>query len=238
MQQRSFIVEGNIGAGKSTFLKMLNQHLDVHIVLEPHEKWQSVGGTENLLAAFYNDPNRWAYTFQTYAFVTRILQQEEHALAYPNAIHILERSVYSDRYCFAKNAFELGVMNALEWKLYQEWFSWLNEKYVSRPAGFIYLRTDPEVCYQRLTKRGRHEETTVSKDYLMRLHQKHEAWLVAKEGVAKHIESVPVLILASNNDFQDSKEEQERHVAAVLDFIATTAMVVPSQEKQQLSTSL
>ena len=36
------IVEGNIGAGKSTFLRLLNEQLDVHVVYEPHEQWQDV----------------------------------------------------------------------------------------------------------------------------------------------------------------------------------------------------
>ncbi|MES1224467.1 MAG: deoxynucleoside kinase, partial [Bacteroidota bacterium] len=38
----SIIVEGNIGAGKSTFLKMIDTYLDTQIVYEPHEQWQNV----------------------------------------------------------------------------------------------------------------------------------------------------------------------------------------------------
>ena len=56
-------------------LKMLRQYFNIQVVYEPHEKWQDVKG-ENLLDQFYRDGNRWAYTFQTYAFITRILEQE------------------------------------------------------------------------------------------------------------------------------------------------------------------
>ena len=104
-QQRCFIVEGNIGAGKSTFLKMLKQYLNVQIVLEPHEKWQNIGDGHNLLDQFYNDPKRWAYTFQSYAFVSRVVAQQEHAKVNPFSMQILERSVFSDRYCFARNCY-------------------------------------------------------------------------------------------------------------------------------------
>ena len=45
--QRCFVVEGNIGAGKSTFLKMLKEYLNVQVVLEPHEQWQRVGGSDH-----------------------------------------------------------------------------------------------------------------------------------------------------------------------------------------------
>ncbi len=216
---QTFIVEGNIGAGKSTFLAMMRDNLKVHVVFEPHEKWQNVGGADNLLEKFYNDTQRWAYTFQTYAFITRILEQEAHAYHYSQSPHILERSVFSDRYCFAKNTFEQGLMSALEWKLYQEWFAWLVEKYVHQPDGFIYLRTTPEVCYQRLLKRGRHEEVAVSLEYLTQLHNKHEDWLIHKRGLAPHLADIPVLSLSCDGDFETNKQEQANHIAAIEQFM-------------------
>ena len=174
--QKYFVVEGNIGAGKSTFLKVINTFLNAQVVYEPHEKWQNVQG-ENLLDRFYTDTHRWAYTFQTYAFITRVLEREKAALNNTHPFQILERSVFSDRYCFAKNCFELGLMNALEWKLYQEWFTWLVDTYTVKPSGFIYMQTDPKVCYKRLLKRNRSEEGGVTLEYLELLHDKHERWL-------------------------------------------------------------
>ncbi len=217
-KQRYFIVEGNIGAGKSTFLKILKQYLNVQIVLEPHEQWQSVGsGTDNLLDMFYKDPKRWAYTFQSYAFVSRVMNQEAHAKTNPYTVQVLERSVYSDRYCFAKNCFELGYMNALEWKLYQEWFSWLITNYVPKPSGFIYLRTDPKVSYERLKKRSRQEEAMVALEYIVRLHDKHEDWLI--DDTENQMEDTPILVLECDQDFENNKAEQEKHIEKVGVFL-------------------
>lgn len=216
--QKCFIVEGNIGAGKSTFLKIVQNYLNAQIVFEPHEKWQKVGGTENLLEKFYTDTSRWAYTFQSYAFITRVIEQEEHAKKNPFSVQVLERSVYSDRYCFAKNCFEMGTMTALEWKLYQEWFSWLVDNYTVKPDGFIYLHTDPIVCFQRLLKRNRKEEASVPLSYLEKLHEKHEDWLMKKKDVAPYIKKTPVLVLECNNDFEHSKQEQEKHMQKISSF--------------------
>jgi deoxyadenosine/deoxycytidine kinase len=218
-QQKCYILEGNIGAGKSTFLKIIGDNLDVQIVFEPHEAWQKVGGEENLLEKFYNDTPRWAYTFQSYAFVTRIMAQEAHALTNTTGIQVLERSVFSDRYCFAKNCFELGLMNALEWKLYQEWFEWLVDNYTIKPDGFIYMQTSPEVCHDRLLKRSRHEEVGVSFDYLKRLHDKHESWLVKKEGVAAYLKETPVLVLQCDKEFEADRQEQLKHIEDIRQFI-------------------
>lgn len=217
--QRYFIIEGNIGAGKSTFLKMLKQYLNVQVVLEPHEQWQDIGDGHNLLDMFYKDPKRWAYSFQSYAFVSRIMNQQAHARTNPYMVQILERSVFSDRYCFALNAHELGYMNALEWKLYQEWFSWLVNNYMRKPDGFIYLRTNPSICYERLKKRSRNEEATVSQEYISRLHDKHEGWLIDKKEIDPSLVNVPVLVLDCDAEFETDRAEQERHVEQVGAFV-------------------
>lgn len=216
---RSLIVEGNIGAGKSTLLRILQEHLDIQPVFEPHEKWQHIGGSEdNLLEKFYKDTSRWAYTFQSYAFVTRVREQEELIQKYPDAVHVVERSVYSDRYCFAKNCFQMGTMSSLEWQLYKEWFEWLVENYTTKPSGFIYLQTDPQVCYKRLLKRNRSEEASVPLDYLIALHKKHEAWLLDKKDVAPYLKDVPVLVLEVNKEFEQDTQEQQQHIAKIVDF--------------------
>ncbi|MDP3889121.1 MAG: deoxynucleoside kinase [bacterium] len=213
-----FIVEGNIGAGKSTFLRLIKDYLNVQVVPEPHQKWQTVAGTQNLLEKFYQDTQRWAFTFQSNAFISRVKEQQDAEKQNPYAIQVLERSVFSDRYCFAKNCFELGYMNALEWKLYQEWFSWLVDNYATRPTGFIYLRTDPKICYQRLLKRNRHEEISVSLDYLQKLHDKHETWLIQKQGISDYLKDVSVLILECNGDFETNSDELKKHIQNILDF--------------------
>jgi len=230
LEQKCFIVEGNIGAGKSTFLKMMSAYLDVQLVYEPTHAWQHVGGDQNLLEKFYTDTPRWAYTFQSYAFVTRVRAQEEHAKKNPFQTQVLERSVYSDRYCFAKNCYELGFMTDLEWQLYQEWFSWLVDAYTKKPDGFIYLQTSPEVCHERLIKRNRHEESAVPFEYLKKLHDKHEQWLIAKEGVAPYLKNVPVLVLKCDNEFELNKQEQEKHIAHIVEFFDKNFGLMPGQK--------
>lgn len=218
-ESKAIIVEGNIGAGKSTFLRLIKDLLDVQVVYEPHEQWQNIGG-ENLLDSFYRDKNRWTYTFQSYAFITRIKAQELADKSCASRLQILERSVYSDRYCFAKNLFEMGNMSSLEWKLYQDWWGWFVQHYTKKPSGFIYLQTPPQVCYQRLLKRARSEEASVPLDYLSTLHIKHENWLIEKQGIDTYIKDVPVLVLDCTEDFENNPELCEKYAQQIIDFFA------------------
>lgn len=219
IQTKSIIVEGNIGAGKSTFLRRLQDSLHVEIVYEPHHKWQNVGG-ENVLDYFYKDTQRWAYTFQTYAFVSRIMAQEESAAKTLYPSQVLERSVYSDRYCFAKNAYELGFITSLEWNMYKEWWAWFVQHYTTKPAGFIYLKTTPDVAYERIQKRSRFEESSVSYEYIEKLHDKHEAWLVHKEDVESYLVDVPVLELDCTKDFENHEDVWKNHVDEIITFFS------------------
>jgi deoxyadenosine/deoxycytidine kinase len=222
MQTKKLIVlEGNIGAGKSTLLRLIQEQLPVSIIAEPTDKWQTVAHDENLLDLFYKDTPRWAYTFQSYAFLTRIQSIMEHMAKHQDGgTFILERSVYCDRFCFAKNCYEAGFMTPLEWNIYKDWFAWLVESnHAPKPSGFIYLRVEPDIAYDRIQKRNRSEETGISKGYLQSLHDKHDDWLVHQKEPCSSIKQVPVLTLNCNDEFEQSLEKQQEHLARVAAFI-------------------
>lgn len=93
---------------------------------EPVQKWQSVSRTllheapHNLLEEFYADPQRYAYIFQNYVFMTRFLQERE-SVESEKRIRIMERSVFSDRNVFVASAQEAGWLSELELDLYHAW---------------------------------------------------------------------------------------------------------------------
>lgn len=181
-------IEGNIGAGKSTFLSLLKDspllkqilpHLKV--IPEPVDLWQSLPagkGQINLLDQFYQDPTRNSFLFQQYVFLTRYMAERD---SYHNDVgveRVLERSVFSDRLVFVKAVHRGGQMNDAELAVYDSWFDPLLESRPSLvPDGFVYLRAEPETCHRRMQKRGRSEESGVPLPYLQELHENHETWL-------------------------------------------------------------
>ncbi|DBB02914.1 TPA: hypothetical protein ACH3X1_013516 [Trebouxia sp. C0004] len=176
-------VEGNISAGKSTFLNWVAQghpELDgmLEVVPEPVDKWQDIGdGHHNVLQAFYDNQERFAYTFQNYVFVTRMMQERETQLG-ARPFRLLERSVFSDRMVFVRAVHEAKWMSDLELNIYDSWFEPVVQASPTLiPDGFIYLRATPNICMNRLKRRHRAEEGGVTLNYLEGLHQKHEDWL-------------------------------------------------------------
>lgn len=234
------MVEGNIGAGKSTFLKVLKKRLNLNIIFEPTDKWQNKNEKDgNLLKLFYADTPRWAYTFQSYAFITRTQTLLDYqAENQSDKIKVLERSVYCDRYCFAKNCFESGLMTKLEWQIYKDWFSWLVEKYSPKPIGFIYLQTSPETCYSRINKRKRSEESEIPLDYLQKLHKRHEDWLFHKKGITRSLSDIPILILDCNKEFETNLKNQFAFMEQVQQFINQITQIPTKTQKKSIQKQL
>jgi len=181
-------VEGNIGAGKSTFLDILcdgalEMQDIIEVVPEPVDEWRSVrtfvgeDAPINLLDRFYKDPMKYAYTFQHYVLLTR-MQKDREARASSKPLRVLERSIFSDRMVFVRAMHDAGFMGDLELSVYDSWFSMeIAQDNELTPDGFIYLKAKPETCIKRLRGRNRSEEAGVDADYLRSLHEKHESWL-------------------------------------------------------------
>ncbi|XP_071731358.1 uncharacterized protein [Rutidosis leptorrhynchoides] len=179
----TFCVEGNISVGKSTFLQRIaNETLElqdlVEIVPEPIDKWQDIGPDHfNILDAFYAEPERYAYTFQNYVFVTRVMQEKESSGGI-KPLRLMERSVFSDRMVFVRAVHEANWMNEMEISIYDSWFDPVVSSLPGLiPDAFIYLRASPDTCHKRMMLRKRAEEGGVSLEYLRDLHEKHESWL-------------------------------------------------------------
>ena len=208
-------VEANIGAGKSTFLKILAEKWPeiFNVIYEPLDEWQTKYADKdtNILGLFYGDIARWAYTFQSNAFMTRIQKYQREKKE--GMINLTERSIFSDNKLFAENLMEDGKMNQIEWKLYENWFNWLANTFDAKPKGIIYLRCDPTIAYERVKKRSRSEEDTISQEYLTRLHEYHDNWLMNQT-------EIPVKVIEVTEDFEDNNEKMELMFSEIQEFLS------------------
>jgi len=221
-----YIVEGNIGAGKSTFLTLIEKHLpQFTVALEPLNNWQKQVYGQSLLANFYEDTRRWAYTLETLTMICRV---REHLAEQKNndPYRLMERSIYSGHYCFAKNGFQNGFLTPLEWEIYSAWFATLIPGKCLPPRGFIYLQVTPEVSYERIKKRNRLAEKNISLKYLKQIYECHENFLIHKTDVIDEIKNVPVLVLNCNQEFESDPEYLKELLHKVELFISTHSVPV------------
>ena len=171
-------IEGNIGSGKSTIMKFLKSTYNDNIIFvdEPVNEWQNIKvDGENALEIFYKDQKNNSFWFQILAYITRLRNLIETIKKYPNKIIIMERSIYTDKYVFAKMLYESKNIKEIEWITYNYWFDTFKEQ--TNLNYILYVNTIPEICLNRIKKRNRLEESNIMIDYLQKCHDKHKQWL-------------------------------------------------------------
>ena len=214
MENKTFIVQGNIASGKTTLCKLLelSDTTRTEVIYEPVDKWISLtdNNNKNILKLYYDDKERYAYTLQTYAFLTRakLLKEKQK-----KPLRFMERCIMTDKHVFAKALYETKIMNELEWKMYNDWSEWIYNDIIQsngEPSGYICIRCDPKTSYERLKIRSRSEEDTVPLEYLQLLHKYHDEWLLNDKNV---------LVIDVNKDFEHDKEELERIMIKINEFV-------------------
>lgn len=174
-------VEGNIGSGKSTFIKNLSQlekMLGKPVVLlqEPIDVWSTVKDKdgETILEKFYKDPEKNAFSFQMLSFFTRLELLHETIKNNPHKIIICERSIWTDKNVFAHMLRDDNKINEIDFIIYNIYFQKLSKDLVL--DGIIYIHTPLDTCKKRIDIRNRKGEE-ISLDYLKKCDAYHNRWL-------------------------------------------------------------
>jgi len=155
-----FTIDGNIGCGKSTLLEYLHTHYLLPIDLEPIKKWQPY-----LSDMYYN--NKGAFEFQVRVWLDRCWIQPKK-----DSTLIMERSPYFQQNVFIPINYENTRLNEREVENLIEMYE--KSKTIWNPVGYIYLRSNPAKCIERIRLRNRASEEVIEPPYIEYLHNFHE----------------------------------------------------------------
>jgi len=153
---RYIVVEGPIGVGKTSLAQRLADHTGADIMLEKPQD-------NPFLERFYQDPKRHAMSTQLFFLFQRINEVRDQA-----QMDLFRTRTVSD-YLFDKDAlFARLNLSEDEYKLYQNIYQSLAPK-APVPDLVIYLQASTDTLIERVRRRGRDYERSVTNDYLNRL---------------------------------------------------------------------
>jgi len=171
-------IEGNIGSGKSTILKHLKEYFktteNIIFLQEPVDIWETIKDENGItiLTKFYENQEKYSFSFQMMAYISRLSLLKNTIKEHPTAIIITERCLNTDRYVFAKMLYDNKKIEEIEYQIYLKWFDEFSD--IIQNSKMIYMKTNPEICYERIAKRNRTGESNISIDYLNSCHHYHE----------------------------------------------------------------
>jgi deoxyadenosine/deoxycytidine kinase len=183
---RYVVIEGPIGAGKTSLARALNEACGGTLMLEEPE-------ANPFLPRFYRNAERYALPVQLFFLFQRV-----------NQLRDLEQSDFfrgltiSDYMLEKDPLFATLTLRGEELKLYEQMYAHLQPK-TPAPDLVIYLQASPATLIERVRRRGTRYEEGVSDEYLMALADAYARFF-------HQYSAAPLLIVNSDHlNFADSR---------------------------------
>jgi deoxyguanosine kinase len=199
LKYKYLVIEGNIGAGKTSLASMLAEETGSRLVLETFSD-------NPFLAKFYEDPGRYAFQLEL-SFLSERYQQIKTELGHPD---LFGQSVISDYYLAKSFIFSKYNLKDDEMKLFEKLFSIINLQ-APKPDLYVYLHLPVEKLLENIRLRGRPYEKNIRPEYLKEVQEGYF-------GFFKSQQEMKILVIdTSQLDFVNRKSDLQRLKNIVLD---------------------
>jgi deoxyguanosine kinase len=197
MSLNYLVIEGNIGAGKTTLAQMIGVKFQAKLVLEQF-------ADNPFLPKFYENQQQYSFPLEM-AFLAERYNQLNRELSHYN---LFSPFTISDYYFMKSLIFAQNTLQPDEYNLYRQFFTIIYDK-IPKPDLYIYLHKDTDLLLKNIALRGRNYETFITKEYLEKIAQGYFNYF-------RQQTDFPILIIDSNNlDFVNRHEDFEKIVDAI-----------------------
>jgi deoxyadenosine/deoxycytidine kinase len=184
------VIDGVVGVGKSTFMKLLAE--------KGYVAYPEPVLNNPILEKFYYDRKRYSFPLQVF-FLNKRFKYIKEASRHENAV--MDRSIYGD-VIFAKMLKDSGEMSEEEFELYKELLSNMLE-HVNPPKLMVYLEVSVDEAIRRIQKRGRPYEQIVERSYWEKLNSEYQRYF-------ESYDISPILkINVDGLDFENVEEDRK-----------------------------
>jgi len=185
------VIEGNIGAGKTSLSTRMASELNASLILEQFEE-------NSFLPKFYEDPARYSFPLELSFLADRYQQLKNHF----NKPDLFKSSTLADYFIFKSLIFASRNLEPLEYALYTRLFT-IVSSVVPKPDLLVYLYLDLENLRRNIQKRGRPYEQNIRFDYLEKIQNGYLEFL-------RQQTDQRILLLDTNNlDFVNNEDDYQ-----------------------------
>lgn len=191
------VIEGNIGAGKTTLCELIAEEFGCRLILEHF-------ADNPFLPYFYESPERYAFPVELFFMTERHKQLQEEL----TQVDLFQQTVVADYFFLKTLLFAKNNLQLEEYQLFQRLFNLLNASF-PKPDLLVYLHRPVDDLLDNIHKRGRTFEQEISTAYLSGIQQTYFDFFNAKT-------DLPIIILdVEKIDFQNDKLNYHKILIAI-----------------------
>lgn len=192
MDFRYIVIEGNIGAGKTTLSTKLAEEYNAKLILEQY-------ADNPFLPKFYSNPEKYSFPLEM-SFLAERYEQLRNELEDRD---LFKSFALADYYFMKSLIFSQSTLTEDEYQLYRQIFN-IIYKTLPKPDLYIYLHVNVENLISNIKKRGRDYEQSISADYLKNIQDSYFSYF-------KQLNDIKCVVIDTNNiDFVNSASDYEK----------------------------
>ena len=187
------VIEGNIGAGKTTLAARIADQFNAHLVLEHF-------ADNPFLPKFYSDPEKYSFPLELSFLASRYKQLKEELVPQD----LFKSFSIADYYFMKSLVFASSTLTGDGYNLYRQIF-YIIYGSLPKPDIYVYLHLNTE----NIERRGREYEKSITREYLRKIENSYFSFF------KQNPENKYLVLDVNNLDFVSN----ESHYSKVIDAI-------------------
>ncbi len=193
------VIEGNIGAGKSSLVDLLSKDTGARVVLEQY-------ADNPFLPKFYSNPEKYSFPLEL-SFLAGRYRQLNEKVTQPDLFQTL---TIADYYFVKSLIFARITLGDDEYNLYRQLFDIIWQS-IPMPSLYVYLHSSVDRVMRNIKMRGREYEQNIDPEYLKRVQQSYLDYF-------KTASRFPIVVIDTTNlDFVHNADDYQKVKSAILD---------------------
>jgi deoxyadenosine/deoxycytidine kinase len=212
MKQYNYIViEGNIGAGKTSLARLLADKVNARLILERLND-------NPFLQGFYNNPEKHSFSLELSFLAERYHQLNDEL----QNRDLFKPLTITDYYLMKSLIFSRTNLSEEEFQLYRKIFNIVSNNII-KPDLYVYLHLHLDNLIRNIKNRGRHFEQKIQKEYLVKIQEGYMDFFKQQKDLTI------VMIDANDMDFCDKPSDFDKIMEIIFekDYALGINKVIP-----------
>jgi deoxyadenosine/deoxycytidine kinase len=191
------VIEGNIGAGKTTLAGRIADQFNARLILEHF-------ADNPFLPKFYNDPEKYSFPLELSFLASRYKQLKEELVPQD----LFKTFTIADYYFMKSLVFAASTLKGDEYNLYRQIF-YIIYGSLPKPDLYVYLHLNTERLLQNIERRGRNYEKSITKEYLQKIQDSYFSFF------RQNPENKYLVIDINEIDFVDNESHYSKIIGTI-----------------------